>query len=282
MHSRELLDFAVTLADRLAVISSTSRRLSETYLQRYWVASRGLMDLWGRSLRQCTDQFERTDDTAPVLWARWWPLLEEVLVSEAVTRVWAAVLEASDERHGLQEYGPIGRGIFRGHLDARQRVLNLLLRGRQRGVLPAARLNRVRVNVERWTDLLLSFAGDTAGTRFYCFDCQRLGNFRCGGFESNGSGGALVRAAIEVGMRDSTRVWPNHVEQHRRAQEAILGAWGPELFRQSGPMLSNWQARLLSLTDDTEGMFRDWDEWPARRAPTGDRDPENPGALGRF
>ncbi len=155
MHTRDFLDQAVFLTAHFEVVVTASRRLPELPLQRFWVASRGRFDCWGLELRKCTDQLDGTNYSVDRLWLRWTPLLEEVLISEIVTRLWSYLLEALDDRLGMHEYSPIGQSALRAHIDARRRVLNLILRGRQRGLPAVWRLNRQRMNAERWTDLLL-------------------------------------------------------------------------------------------------------------------------------
>ena len=90
---------------------------------------------------------------------RWWRehivVLEEVLVSEMLTRVVAAMGDALDVNSEAEEVAPITRAIHLSHLEATNRVQQLMLRGRGSSVQDAVRLNRLRTGVERWTDALL-------------------------------------------------------------------------------------------------------------------------------
>jgi len=258
MQSRELIDLAVTLADRSDVIMSGTRRLNEASLQHYWVAARSLISSWGVAVRRCTDQFEEVEYTSDALWLRWTPIFEEVLVSEMVTRVWACLLESCDRRWGLQEYSPIGRSIFAGHLDVRRRILGLLLRGRQRAAYPVWRLNRTRQSVERWTDLLLGSLAPRIEVDAYCFDPQRLRTRSTMRHSEPGVRLAILRAVAQCDLNFAADVVHGHVAMHRACHTGILGCLGPELFRESGEMIPGWQARLLSLTDDTQGLLDDW------------------------
>ena len=49
-------------------------------------------------------------------------VLEEILVSEVLTRVWTAVLCAHDACRGAEEAGPAARSVLLGHIEARHRA----------------------------------------------------------------------------------------------------------------------------------------------------------------
>ena len=124
-------------------------------MQAYWIAARSRLNWWGQQLRrlqllQGTGLLNHTARREDL------HVLEEILLSEMVTRVWCALLDGIDQRLGLQEYGPIGRSTHLGHVEARQRVLRLIVQAHRDGPLSLWLLNPLRVHTERWTDLLLS------------------------------------------------------------------------------------------------------------------------------
>jgi hypothetical protein len=276
MHTRDFLEQAVLLTSQFEVVVMASRRLPETALQRYWVASRSRFDTWGIGLRHCTDDLDRTNYAVDRLWLRWTPFLEEILLSEIVTRIWSYLLDAMDERLGTHEYSPIGQSAFRAHIDARRRVLNLILRGRQRGLPAVWRLNRLRLNAERWTDLLLGQIDERDWMGNYAFDPERVRRF--GGQEDRRARPvAILSAASRAAFVESGPVPRDHAELHSRMHAAMLGCFGHELFLGNGQMMSDWQARLLALTDDTQCLLDRWLEGPVH-----DQGPESPGTLRRF
>ncbi len=85
-------------------------------------------------------------------------------------------------------------------------------------------------------------------------------------------------AASRAAFVESAPVPLDHVDAHRRMHAAMLGCLGQELFLGNGPLISDWQARLLTLTDDTQCLLERWLDGPASH----DHDPESPGALRRF
>ena len=265
MHCRELIEVAVTLAERSDVIVTCHPRLSERHLQKYWVAARGLLNSWGLSLRRCIEQLEETDYVSDAMWLRWTPTLEEILVSEVQTRVWACLLEECDRRTGLHEYSPVGSSIFAGHLDLRRRILAIILRGRQLAAYPVWRLNRTRVSVETWTDLLLKSIHVGPHAERYGFDRHRLqrdsGVVSPEGHDQSALLRlAVARAAARADFEFLGTVDVERQDMHRACQSAIIGAWGEPIFRDSGTLASSWQMRLVGLTDDTQGMLDLWSQ----------------------
>jgi hypothetical protein len=199
-----------------------------------------------------------------------------------LTRIWTALLECHDARRNIQENGPIARSVLRGQLDARQRVLRLLVRGRQQGVLVTWGLNRLRQQLERWTDLVLSMAADENIAPDLFHDHHRLRFLIAPAWQNTVQPAAVLRAAASSVLQDTASIPASRVAYHRQICSAILGAWSPQLFHDSGSMLSAWHVRLLELTDDSQGLLADWLREPAAAANWPEHHPENPGVSKRF
>jgi hypothetical protein len=276
MQTRNFLSQALFLTSQFERIVGARCRVPETALQHFWVASRSRFDQWGASLRRCTDQLDQTDYAVDALWHRWTPLLEEILISEVVTRIWSYLLEALDDRWAFHEYGPVGQSAYRAHIDARRRVLNLLLRGRPRALPAIWRLNCQRLSAERWTDLLLSqvYPRDWLGD--YAFDEGRVRRFLGSGC-NRAEAAAILSAASQAAFARCADVPADHVPFHQRMHAAMLSCLGRELFHGGGHLVSSWQTRLMALTDDTQGLLQQWlDESP------GHSDADPPGTSRRY
>jgi hypothetical protein len=267
MLSRELIELALTLTERSDVILGATGRLDEDQLQHYWVASRSLLNTWAAALRDCADQMEATRFAAGPVWAHWTPLFEEILASELVTRVWACLLEACDHRLGLVEYSPIGRSALAGHLDVRCRVLSMICLARPPALAAVGRVNRTRLRLERWTDMLLASLGGSVYTGSYCFDRQRVRQLEDRGDGDRSLPVAPLRAACLADDNQWTSIAAGHARLHGNSRAAILGSLGPELFHATGPMMAGWELRLLTLTADAQ-------RWVEHSAETEDHPPQ--------
>lgn len=89
------------------------------------------------------------------IWSATEPMVIDVLATELITRLWGAVLIAKDRAAGRFDAEPVARDVLLLHLEARQKVLRLLVDGPFVTLEQTARLDRLRRRIERWTDLLL-------------------------------------------------------------------------------------------------------------------------------
>jgi hypothetical protein len=143
-------------------------------LRRYWLSSLCRYDAWMtavadvRQRRQALSWSEKASDFRILR-----PVLEDVLVSEPATRLFAAAMSAfPDGRDGA---GPDARALANSaldrHVDARQRTLQFMVYGQGFDLSEAVELNRLRRRMERLTDSLLALCSP------WC-DPERFGHDR--------------------------------------------------------------------------------------------------------
>ena len=145
MHARELVELAAILSAQGPMLIRSSPQLSSHGVQQYWTASKCRLDRWARNLKSFAADAAQLDTAAVRMQ---WPLvrgvLEEILTGEVLTRVWTAVLCLYDRQHGGNEFESLARSIMIGHLEARHRVLMLLVRGPGIDAEGAVKLNHLR------------------------------------------------------------------------------------------------------------------------------------------
>ncbi len=157
MHCLELARLANCVAVQGPALALLRPALTAESITPYWVASRERFELWNRGLARLVD-LETSGRSLAV--QDWWdehvPMVEEILVSESLTRVMAATGAALDEGFDDLEIEPVTQSIYGTHLECRNRVLRLLLMGHGHWGHQAVNLNRLRRCAERWTDFLLA------------------------------------------------------------------------------------------------------------------------------
>src|SRR3954469_14933553 len=156
MHVRELAELAALIAVHWPSIVRGGVQIPPGLNEEYWSASKCRLDRWSRLLRPLAATTDSALLSPALAWPRVQPVLEEILVSELLTRIWTAAAAAYDAQAVEDELEGVARNVFAGHLDARRQLLGLLADG---GVIPAdevSRLNHLRRRVERWTDMLLA------------------------------------------------------------------------------------------------------------------------------
>lgn len=276
MHARELAELAALISAHGPVFIRSGMPISERSIEEYWVASKSRFDRWGRTLKQIT---MRAAEQGPLSTVAQETLVrgvvEEVFTGEVLTRVWAAVACAHDRKHGADLAEPITRGVLIGHLEARHRVLTLLLQGSAVSSELGVKLNRLRRHTERWTDMFVGYLSGLEDVSEFAVDPERARDFAEDlHFQAKMPGGrhawpliqASLRSALDKGLSAAS---PNG-DLNARIAQSILGCFQPELFDGTGQFRTLWLDRLTNTADDAQGMLEELTSTctPARHART--------------
>src|SRR4029450_5774321 len=114
MHARDLVELPALVAVHSPVLIHGAGRVPKSAIEQYWIASRCRLDRWTRLLRRLADASTEGPLTPPLPWARVQPVLEEILASELLTRLWTAAAVAYDRHHDDEELAPVARNVFNG------------------------------------------------------------------------------------------------------------------------------------------------------------------------
>lgn len=285
MHSRELAELAAIVSAHGPVLIRGVERLSAGGMEEYWTASKIRLDRWGHCLR---DFIAKANDSQ---WHKaQWPhvrgVLEEIIIGEILTRVWTAVVCSHDRQHGADDAEPIARSVMQGHVEAKHRVLTLLVRGPGMDPEAAMKLNHLRRRAERWTDMLVGFLAGLHNSTQFAVDPRRAEDFskdlhyQCrhpGGRQAWPLVLASIRAAFQQGLAPQS---PN-AALNARIASSILSCFQPELFDSTGLFCSMWLMRLASAANDAQGMI---DELLAAEGPSpaAKNPPSDNHSLSRF
>jgi hypothetical protein len=262
MHAHELVEVAALIAVNAQEVLQIGE-VSANQVVPYWTASRIRLDCWSLALKEYLQlQIGSTPQgsaAGPLVvgWRTIRPVLEEILAAEVLTRVWSGVVSLAKTRHALE---PIVRRVYLGHLEARNRALNVLVYGRGFDSREAAELNALRRRCERWADLLLAYVLNVAPeSRLideYAFEPDRVHEFaRDLSEDSNGLSGQLLQSSLTTafgGRDDSTTP---HPALNQRIAEAVLTSLPTGLTPTTIPEPNRWLDRITQVTSDTEGMI---------------------------
>jgi hypothetical protein len=262
MHARELAELAALVAIHSPVIVQGAGRVPHTSNEQYWAASKCRLDRWGRLLRQLTAATTEPQLPATLAWPRVRPVLEEILATELLTRLWTATAAAYDASRSDQDLEPIARNIFIGHLDARRRLLGLLADGRVIKLPEAVQLNHLRRRVERWTDMLLAHLAQSIDIAEFAFEPDRAREFaedldREAAQAERRFTCQLVLASLRASFADGLAERTPNGDLNRRIGAAILGTFREEITDSTGLVKSLWLERLSRTASDTEGMIEE-------------------------
>lgn len=260
MQTGELVELAAIVAERGPALALGPDSLGLNGLDDYWAASKCRFDRWGRSLHrirtQETPYFEEAGGTVR-------GLVEEILGSEVLTRVWTAAVTAFDRRRDAQDNEIVARSVYIGHQEMRQRVLKLLVLGPGIPSSEAVDLNRLRRRAELWTDLLLARLMGEHDVSEFGFEPTRLRRFaenlREHATPDHGpcDVAALANASLLTSIRHSFHsAAPNH-DMNARVASSVLGSFAAPHFDSCGVFRSLWMLRLATTADETQRLITD-------------------------
>ncbi len=261
MHAAELVELAALLTANGPALLAEGAHPPPERLDEYWTASKCRLDRWLRTLadyRRLGEQTARRPTTAD--WSRLRPVTEEILTGEVLTRVWAALMTAGDSRRGVAHGEPIARSILLGHMEARNRVLNLVVNGEGIDRRHAIAINRLRRRCDRWTDLLIGYLVQLHDVSAFAPNPDRALDFADDlRFQQQTAGGRhawpLVLASLRAGMvRGFADRSPNG-DLNARIAASVLASISPLAFDSTGVMRSLWMVRISTAATDAEGMI---------------------------
>ncbi len=261
MHVRELLELAILAAVHGRTFIRCAGPLSATSQQQYWSASKFRLQRWMLALKEHSARTATASSAGRRdSWGTIRPVLEEILLSEILTRVWTAIVCGHDARRGLAESGPVVRSVLVGHTEARFRSLNLMLQGQGLSVEEAVALNRLRRRAERWTDVLLAFLVPEAALEEVAFDSRRAIDFAEDSDlqTPNSPGFEILLASLRNAFRTAAGGPSPNADLNQEIAGGVLACFSPDLFDSAGMLHSHWLWwRLTNVTADTQGMLNE-------------------------
>ncbi len=267
---RQIAETAAFASARAPFILDDQRPVSPEHVQNYWKCCRGRMLDWLRLLEStASDAGCSSSSDHEQLWRRVSPAIEEILVTEILTRVWATVLTAADLNRGSSETTPIARHTFNGHLDVRNRAVRLAMHELHLPMGELSRIDRLRRKAERWTDILIGHLALNFQVDEFAFEPQRAVEFGEGQLRD------ILRATDEplwefvmTGIRlafSQQHNQPVSPAWHRGIVRSVLGSFPADSFDESGTFKSIRRVRIergpagservldaLNATRDTE------------------------------
>lgn len=256
MRARQLVEVAGLVGLRSGPLVRSGATLCSDALAEYWIATRCRLDQWGRSLRTLGHSGSAPPpQEAGDLLVR---LVEEITLSEVLTRIVAAVSLAADSHRGATDAGPIGVNALDGHREASSRLRALVFAWWAADSPRARHARSLARQSENWTDLLLAYVPAGPGIERLAFDPTRLREFA---YDSQTHGAASSEAAaplLAFGIRAafaSARQAPLAEELNRRVAGASLALFGGAGFDGHGLTRSAWMLRAERTAEDTVALI---------------------------
>lgn len=250
MHARDLAEMAVFAASHGPARVSLGKRFNDGGLVEYWSASKCRCERWLACLKspEGTEQLTASEQLQCVI--------EEILASEMLTRVWTAIGCACDEAAGVEEAGPILINIWNAHLQARHRVLAHMVTGGGLSLEQLIAVNRIRRLCERWTDLLLGNLFATCPAGKFAHSLRRVRQFAddASNHRHRDRGWAVLRASLSFSLQASITSAAANPDLNRQVAGAVLADCSPDLFDLTGLPKNMWLIRMERTSDEARAL----------------------------
>ncbi len=258
MHAQKLIEVAGWISLHGKSLIDNCPVLPDDALSEYWIASRCRMDHWGRALRSLGQSESVTTDkltghAEPLL-----SLAEEILLSEVLARVVAAVAHTHDTHHKREEASPIGRNTLEAHREARSRLRSLIYTWWPGDSPKARHVHSLAKQAERWVDVLLAYVSRSGDVDHFAYDVSRLREFaydvQLHGPASSEAAGQLLTFSLRASFAAANQP-PVCSHLNRQIAGAALGLYGSEAFDSFGLLRPPWMIRAERSTDDAIALL---------------------------
>jgi hypothetical protein len=256
MHALELIMLAATVASQGRQLIRSTEPWVPRPLNDYWCISKIRLDRWYAQLRKFSNAIAQEQSWS---WQQARPVVEEILASEILTRVWAAAATARDRYAGTCEAEPLVRSILIGHLEARNRALRLLLYAPGVAADDAVELNALRSQTERWTDLLIGSLLAEDDVAEFAVDPERARDFAqdfeegCA-IDANTLWSTLI-ASMRQGFTQSLTYPPAQPDLNRQIYQSVAYCLNRDDWSLSPLAPEDWLQRIEQLTETTAGLI---------------------------
>lgn len=176
MHASLLAELGSWIATHSATLIFGDKDQPVLAATTYWTASQKRAECWLSALKMFEKDFADSNVRHDP-----WPALEivmqEILLSELLTRLWSATVATHDWYHQTDELHGLAHAVYIRHQEARNRALRILLTAHASNEAAFDRTNALRRRIERWTDLFLSQLPNIDHAAQFAFDPQRMRDF---------------------------------------------------------------------------------------------------------
>ncbi len=157
MHAISLAELASTFAALATMMLERKLAPMHTAVHDFWVYHRSRHDQWSQQLAEHRAALNRSGASYRARkWNEILPVLQEILVTEPLSRTLVCFANLLEERCISDELAPLAQSILTSHVEARHRCLHLIVFGNGLPVETAVKLNRMRRHLEVYSDRLIA------------------------------------------------------------------------------------------------------------------------------
>jgi D-alanyl-D-alanine dipeptidase len=255
MHASQLAEIGSWVAIHSSNLVFGEQEQPMLAASSYWTASKIRLQRWITTLKMFEEDIREPDPNHDP-----WPALEivvqEILYSEVLTRVWSATVVTHDWYHESDELHGLAHAVYVSHVEAKNRALRILLLGQAANETAFDRMNVLRRRLERWTDLFLGQLPRGEKAANFGFDRQRVKDFNAEqrvhiGAEFENRQKVLV-ASFACDLLQDRVDYSANPETNREIAAGILACFPSDRFDSNGLPKSAQMIWLEKSQNDTQ------------------------------
>ena len=230
----------------------------------YWLSSRFRCDAWHHKISAHRSTVERCGTSQRMrLWREIIPTLQEILISEPLSRTIAYLAGQLERRGADADWGPLAHSVLGNHIDARHRCLNLMVFGYGLPVEGAVTLNRLRRLIEFFSDQLLGALPPQGDLDDYAFNPSVVAHtqraFRCYPLSGSLQQMRLVSlsTAFQALLDGDYQCESANPRLNQNIAEAALAMWPPDAFDSFGVAQGRIQETLAQVVNESPIILED-------------------------
>lgn len=255
MHASQLAQIGSWIAVHAPTLVFGNSGPRELISVDYWTSSKSRIQRWNAALKVFEEDFQIADNSHNP-WPAASTVVEEIFVSEFLTRIWSAAVLAHDTYQESDELFGLAHSVHISHIESRNRAMRLLLSNQALNEKEFDRLNRLRRKVERWTDMFLARVTDLKIARMFAFDENRVSDFHEEIDESSpmdhSRRNQLMIASFTAELSQFQSQWAANPELNRKISSSLLACFPSDRFDSLGLPKSFGMVLLEKTQHDTQ------------------------------
>ncbi|MFK7769030.1 MAG: hypothetical protein AB8B55_17540 [Mariniblastus sp.] len=255
MHSSQLAELASWVATHSGNLVYGEQDQPMLVASTYWTASKVRIQRWVTALKMFENDFEDVKKGHDP-WHALEIVVQEILMSEVLTRIWAAAVLNHDWYHQKDEMHGLAHSIHVSHIEAKNRAIRIMLRGQATNEEAFDRMNELRRRLERWTDLFLGQLPDGERASTFGFDRNRVKDFNREQRDSTGPEFAMRQkvlfASFSTDLQRNRIKYSANPELNRDIASGILACFPSDRFDSNGLPKSSSMIWLEKSQRDTQ------------------------------
>ena len=255
MHASQLAQIGSWVAIHAPTLIFGNSGPRELVSVDYWTASKCRIQRWNAALEIFEGDL-RQSNPGHDPWPAIRTVVEEIIVSEFLTRIWSAAVMAHDTYQESDELFGLAHSVHISHIEARNRAMRMLLGSQGSNEKEFDRLNLLRHKIERWTDIFLARVTDIAIGKIFAFDEKRVVDFHDEIDDTSPvmqhRRNQVLIASFAAELMDYQSQWAANPELNRKISSSLLACFPSDRFDSLGLPKSFGMVLLEKTQHDTQ------------------------------